>query len=157
MCHPSKKQYHLPPFPFTWTQVLQVFPSVNPPSFPFLAHLSVIMFQISTSRFFPSHLSLLFLSFIQSNRSHGCSDSLSALLPPHPVPEATRYRGQCNPAIRNLLLNPFNLPRLNTKRCPNTSWKKKITVHCATSFAPGGVQRVRMRGKDEWNRVIAVN
>lgn len=65
MCHPSKKkQYHLPPFPFTWTQFLQVFPSVNPPSFPFLTHLSVIMFQISTSHFFPSHLSLLFLAFI---------------------------------------------------------------------------------------------
>lgn len=60
------------------------------------------------------------------DKSHGSLPPLPPLL--HlfsliPVPEASRYRGQCNPAIGNLQFNPFNLSRLNTKRCPNKSWK----------------------------------
>lgn len=100
----------------------------------------------------PISLSCSYLSstFIQPNRSHGCSDSLSALLPPHPVPEATWYRGQCNPAIRNLLLNPFSLPRLNTKRCPNTSWKKKKL----RSIAQQALLREESRGW-EWEEKMS--
>lgn len=56
------------------------------------------------------------------------STSLTAPLSPHPIPEASQYQGQCNPAICNLQLKPFNLSRLNTKKMSEQELKKFVPI-----------------------------
>lgn len=132
MLHSSKKHFVLL---FTSLSLLmppssEISYSMSSPSFPFLTDLSshIIISQIPSqlppcSSSFPS---LSHVTYPTSSTPTGPivpPPPLTAPLSPLGVPEASWYRGQCNPAIRNLQLNPFNLPRLNTKRCPNKSWK----------------------------------
>lgn len=102
-------------------------------------------FYLSPSSFIHPHLPHQ-VSWLSTS-----STSLTAPFSPHPIPEASRYQGQCNPAICNLQLKAFNLSRLNTKKTAEQELEKLVPIAQQASWLlweqGGGVRMMGNRGE----------